>query len=158
MAMTETLLGMEPIGHDRDPAPANRDVAYLASYTCSQFHQSSDFVRGLVGPLGSGKSVACCAELMRLAHAQEPSPHDGIIRGRGCVVRNTYRELADTTIRTWSDWFPAESVGRWDQQNMTLHITSPGMHPSYWSRPAGTSHQQILPSIAMMPQPVVLEM
>lgn len=119
---------MEPIGHDRDPAPANRDVAYLASYTCSQFHQSSDFVRGLVGPLGSGKSVACCAELMRLAHAQEPSPHDGIIRGRGCVVRNTYRELADTTIRTWSDWFPAESVGRWDQQNMTLHITSPGMH------------------------------
>ncbi len=58
---------------------------------------------------------------MRLAHSQAPGP-DGIKRGRGCVVRNTYRELKDTTLRTWNDWFPPDAVGRWDEVNMTLHI------------------------------------
>ena len=64
---------------DRDPAPASNDVHYLASYTCTQFHRDESFVRALVGPLGSGKSVACCAELIRLASQQTPGP-DGIIR------------------------------------------------------------------------------
>lgn len=113
---------------DRDPGPASNDVIYQASYTCSQFHQSQAFVRGLIGPLGSGKSVACCAELMRLAHEQEPNPVDGVRRGRAAIIRNTYRELADTTIRTWNDWFPPEAVGRWDAVNNTLHIIDSDMH------------------------------
>lgn len=106
---------------DRDPGPASNDVHYTASFTATKFHRDDSFVRALIGPIGSGKSVACCSELMRLAHEQAPGP-DGIKRGRGCVVRNTYRELKDTTIRTWNDWFPPEAVGRWDEVNMTLHI------------------------------------
>ena len=31
------------------------------------FMKSEDFVRGLRGPVGSGKSVACCFEIMRKA-------------------------------------------------------------------------------------------
>ena len=121
MALTEAdLLG-------RDPGPASKDVHYQASYTCTQFHKSDSFVRALIGPLGSGKSVACCAELMRLAHTQRPGP-DGIKRGRGAIIRNTYRELADTTLRTWNDWFPPEAVGRWDQVNNTLHIIDKDIH------------------------------
>jgi hypothetical protein len=38
------------------------------------------------------------------------------------VVRNTYRELFDTTLKTWLDWFPEEHVGRFDRQNMMHHI------------------------------------
>jgi hypothetical protein len=32
------------------------------------------------------------------------------------VIRNTYRELADTTARTWDEWFG--SAGKWDHQDM----------------------------------------
>ncbi len=103
------------------------DVVYDASPTCARFHESDAFVRALIGPLGSGKSVACVMELMRLAAEQEPGP-DGVVRARGCVVRNTYRELKDTTLNTWNDWVPAERVGRWDEVNMTLHMVSPKMH------------------------------
>ena len=99
------------------------DVHYVASSTCRRFHHSDAFVRALIGPLGSGKSVACVMELMRLSLAQAPGP-DGMVRARGCVVRNTYRELKDTTLNTWNDWVPAARVGRWDEVNMTLHMVS----------------------------------
>lgn len=104
-----------------------RDVFYDALPTCRKFHHSDAFVRALVGPLGSGKSVACVMELMRLVDQQEPCP-DGVVRARGCVVRNTYRELKDTTLNTWNDWVMPERVGRWDEVNMTLHMVSPRMH------------------------------
>ena len=35
------------------------------------FMKSEDFVRGLRGPVGSGKSVACCFEIMRKACSQK---------------------------------------------------------------------------------------
>lgn len=104
-----------------------RDVYYDALPTCRKFHHSDAFVRALVGPLGSGKSVACVMELMRLVDQQEPCP-DGVVRARGCVVRNTYRELKDTTLNTWNDWVMPDRVGRWDEVNMTLHMVSPKMH------------------------------
>ena len=103
------------------------DVHYDGLPTCRRFHHDDSFVRSLIGPLGSGKSVACVMEMMRLARTQEPGP-DGVVRARGCVVRNTYRELKDTTLNTWNDWVPAERVGRWDEVNMTLHMVSPRMH------------------------------
>ncbi len=62
------------------------------------------------GPVGSGKSTAMCMELMRRAREQAPGP-DGIRRTRFAVVRNTYRELKDTTIKTWTDWFRPEWFG-----------------------------------------------
>ena len=37
------------------------------------FMKDSSFVRGLRGPVGSGKSVACCMEIMRRAVSQEPN-------------------------------------------------------------------------------------
>ena len=102
-------------------------IEYNASPTCARFHLDDSFVRALIGPIGSGKSVACVMELLRLAGEQSPGP-DGIVRGRACVVRNTYRELKDTTINTWNDWCPPQMVGRWDEVNMTLHMISPRMH------------------------------
>lgn len=103
------------------------DVYYDASPTCRRFHKSDAFIRALVGPLGSGKSVACVMEMMRLSLTQEPGP-DGVVRARGCVIRNTYRELKDTTLKTWTDWVVPARVGRWDEVNMTLHMVSPTMH------------------------------
>lgn len=63
----------------------------------------------------SGKSVACCMDMM--AHAlQQPVGNDGWARSRVVIIRNTFPELKSTTIRTWLDWFPEEIFGkvRWD--------------------------------------------
>lgn len=77
------------------------------------FHQSDAFVRGLLGPVGSGKSSSCCIEIFTRALAQKASP-DGVRRSRWCAVRNTYAELKSTTIKTWTDWFEGLQVMRWD--------------------------------------------
>jgi len=82
------------------------DINYHASKTMSLFHVSDAFVRTLIGPIGSGKSVACIMEMMRLSLLQEP--HNGVRKTRWAVIRNTYRELLDTTMESFFDWFPKE--------------------------------------------------
>jgi len=80
----------------------------------SRFHVSDAFVRGLMGPVGSGKSSSCCVEIMARALKQEPW-RDGVRRSRWAVIRNTYPELKSTTIRTWETWFPGHIAPiRWD--------------------------------------------
>lgn len=108
------------------------DRKYEASPTCWKFHNSPAFVRGLVGPIGSGKSVACCAELMRLATTQRPSP-DRKAHTRMAIIRNTYRELHDTTIRTWFDWFPKE-LGTWRAGDMEWVLETDDMRAEFLFR------------------------
>ena len=78
-------------------------VDYQAEKTVSLFHASDSFVRGIRGPIGSGKSVACCLEIFR--RAAEQKPFNGVRKSRWAIVRNTYGELRTTTIQTWLDWF-----------------------------------------------------
>lgn len=80
-------------------------IDYTASPTLARFHASNAFVRGIRGPIGSGKSVGCCIEVFRRAAEQRPG-NGGIRRSRWAIVRNTYAELKSTTIKTWQDWFP----------------------------------------------------
>lgn len=99
---------------------ASNIVKYKASDTCRDFHKSDAFVRLLLGPIGSGKSVASCIELFTLAQLQEPD-RNNVRRTRWAIIRNTYRELIDTTCKTWWDWFPKE-MGLWRQMDMTHRI------------------------------------
>lgn len=79
-----------------------------------KFHGSDAFVRGLMGPVGSGKSSSCCVEIVARALRQKPSS-DGIRRSRWLVIRNTYPELKSTTIKTWETWFPSNVAPiKWD--------------------------------------------
>ena len=78
-----------------------------------EFHKDNSFVRGLMGPVGSGKSSACCMELFSRALEQAPQS-DGIRRTRWAVIRNTYPELKSTTIKTWQDWFGDFCTIKWD--------------------------------------------
>jgi hypothetical protein len=80
-------------------------IAYTASPTLEQFHAGKDFIRIVRGPAGSGKSVGCMMETLRLAMEQRPQ-RDGIRRARTIVLRNTYPELLNTTIRTFKSWWP----------------------------------------------------
>lgn len=78
--------------------------------TLAKFHASEAFVRGVRGPLGSGKSVACCMEILGRAFRQSPGS-DGIRRTRWAIIRQTYPELKSTTIKTWVDWVPESIFG-----------------------------------------------
>ena len=75
------------------------------------FMRDDIFFRGIRGPVGSGKSVACCVEVFRRALVQEKGPN-GTRKSRWAIIRNTNPQLKTTTIKTWLDWFPEEEWGR----------------------------------------------
>ncbi len=77
---------------------------YKAEKTVSKFIKSDDFVSLIVGPIGSGKSLGSVVRWLKLMYDQEPSA-DGIRYTRLLVVRNTYAELKDTTVKTFVGWF-----------------------------------------------------
>ena len=94
--------------------------------TIWKFLHDNSFVRGVLGPVGSGKSYGCAAEIMLRAVRQKPSPRDGIRYSRFVVVRNTYPELRTTTIKTWQELFPENIWGsmRW-QPPISHHLKLP---------------------------------
>jgi len=74
------------------------------------FLKGNDFFRGLRGPVGSGKSVACCIEILRRSLLQKKNAQ-GKRKSRWAVIRNTNPQLKTTTIKTWLDWFPENEWG-----------------------------------------------
>ena len=102
------------------------NLDFSAAPTISRFLRDNSFVRGLVGPVGSGKSYACAAEVFLRALAQEPSPRDNIRYTRCAVIRNTYPELRTTVLKTWGEIFPENVFGnmRWSPP-ITHHIKQP---------------------------------
>jgi len=88
-------------------------IEYTPSPTGWLFHQSDVFMRGLMGPVGSGKSVTCSHEIFKRANEADHS-------SKWAIVRNSYRELEDTTLSTWMDWF--RPYGEFTHRNMTHRI------------------------------------
>lgn len=97
----------------------NFDVAESAP-TLYRFMASEHPARLTVGPFGSGKSSACMMEFLRRAMRQAPGP-DGIRHTRFAAIRNTYRELEDTTRKTFEEWIPGE-LGHWAEADFTFHL------------------------------------
>lgn len=87
------------------------EIKYKASPTLQKFHASTAFVRGVRGPIGSGKSVGMCIEVFRRLNQQAPDK-TGKRKSRWAIIRNTYPELETTTLKTWLDWFPEELFGK----------------------------------------------
>ena len=90
--------------------------------TIARFHRSNHPFRIICGPIGGGKSVACCIEIFRRCQEQVIGP-DGFRRSRWVVVRNTKGELKDTTLKTWFDWFPpGAGIGTWKVTDSTFFL------------------------------------
>jgi len=79
----------------------------------ASLHEDDDFVRGILGPIGSGKSSSCCWEIIYRALKHTPDRW-GRRRSRWAVIRNSYPELKNTTIKTWMEWFERAGKMRWD--------------------------------------------
>ena len=94
------------------------DIDYTPPLTGKAFMQSDAQMRTLMGPVGSGKSVTCSFEIVRRATMQEPN-EQGIRKTRAAVVRETARQLQDTTIKTFLDWFPPGVCGTYMRTTKT---------------------------------------
>lgn len=100
------------------------DMIYIPTKTGKLFHEARDvdtgFVRAIMGPIGSGKSVTCVMDLIMIAMEQEPDSK-GVRRTKFAIIRNTYRELLDTTVATFFTWIEQES-GHWSSLNMAFNL------------------------------------
>jgi hypothetical protein len=94
------------------------DIAYTPAPTQRKFMESNARMRTIMGPVGSGKSVTCCFEVVRRASMQKPNAN-GIRKTRCLVIRETARQLQDTTIKTWNDWFPPGQCGTYMRTTKT---------------------------------------
>jgi hypothetical protein len=95
-----------------------------AHKTIANFMKDDNFIRLVVGPIGSGKSTGVlCGEIMRRALMQKPGP-DNIRYFKALVVRNTMPDLKKTTIKTWHGMMPA-TVGTWKQNPPEHSIIEP---------------------------------
>ena len=69
---------------------------YTPPPTLEKFMLDGHLIRVAVGPLGSGKSMACIMELVR--RACEQRPHNGVRYTRFACVRNTLQQLRQTVL------------------------------------------------------------
>jgi len=84
--------------------------------TIRKFHKGREFMRVIIGPLGSAKTQSSMAEVWRRIHNQKArsvapdKPRERI--SRWAVIRNTYADLQATTIKDWKEFFaPVEERG-----------------------------------------------
>jgi hypothetical protein len=98
------------------------DIDYTPPPTGEKFMKSDAKMRVLMGPVGSGKSVTCSFEIVRRAAMQEPDANTGKRRSRAAIVRETARQLQDTTIKTFLDWFPPGVCGRYMRTTKTYYF------------------------------------
>lgn len=93
-------------------------INYTPPPVISAFMRSNAKMRVIYGPVGSGKSVASCFEVVRRAGEQVPNTQ-GIRKTRALIIRETARQLQDTTIKTFLDWFPEGLCGNYMRTTKT---------------------------------------
>lgn len=83
------------IHHYKSPGPV-----------ASRFIMSMGPIDLIMGPWGSGKTVACVFKQVRHAGLDFPICRDGVVHVRSAAIRDTYREMAKTALATWLEFFP----------------------------------------------------
>ena len=66
----------------------------------------------IMGPLGSGKTYGTIQKLLVLIKEQAPNA-DGIRPTRWAITRNTYIDLAGTTMKDFKEIFIDGEMGYW---------------------------------------------
>lgn len=87
----------------RPPQPQVEQKLYRANASAVPFHNSHARVKAICGAVGSGKSTVCCFELWFLFQ-------ESLIPVRALVLRESYRQLKDSTLKTWMEWFGGAST------------------------------------------------
>lgn len=86
------------------------------------------------GPVGSGTSTACCHKMWAISNEQEANQL-GQRMSRWIIVRNTFDELKQTTLKTWKYWFVQTAQKIFGDVKMS----NPPEHNISHDRPDGTT-------------------
>jgi len=96
-------------------SPVVRTYTPLAS--AKDFHECPRQVKAICGPVGSGKSTIACVEFFLLCQ-------EATVPIRGLVMRESYRQLHDSTRKTWDEWFGP--ISQYLKSEETMKLTMPG--------------------------------
>lgn len=72
----------------------------------ARFIQHEGPIDLIMGPWGSGKTVACVFKIVAHAGNLFPVCRDGVVHVRCAAIRDTYREMAKTALASWHEFFP----------------------------------------------------
>ena len=95
----------------------HRQSAYEMGPTAYAVHNDKALVKAVSGPAGSGKSTIGTMEFMNLCQNSQ-------IPVRGCVVRESYRQLQDSTKQTFMEWLGPWTV--YHKGDNVAKVTLPG--------------------------------
>lgn len=91
---------------------------------CSAYIQSAGPVDAITGPAGSGKTVGSIVKAIRFAMLSMPICLDGRIKVKITVLRENYRALYRTTLKSWFEWFPPD----YPQSTFSGGVDRPAVH------------------------------
>ncbi len=84
---------------------------YPPGPVCAAYINSTGPIDAITGPSGSGKTVGTVFKLIQFAAVTMPVTKSGIVKVRITVLRDNYRALYRTTLRSWFQWFPPDFPG-----------------------------------------------
>jgi hypothetical protein len=89
------------------------------------------------GPVGSGTSTACCHKMWAISNEQR-ADNFGVKKSRWLIVRNTFDQLKQTTLKTWSYWFVEKAMRTFGD----IKMSNPPEHRISWTHPEGNTTVQ----------------
>ena len=93
---------------------------YCAGPTGQRFLDSRAFVKGIMGPIGSGKSTVAIMDLMQRAISQ--APFNNIRRTKFGLMRNTQAQLKATVKPLLDTWFVTMTNGTMGQWRISENV------------------------------------
>jgi hypothetical protein len=106
-------------------------VRFIPSPTGKRFIRSRSYIKGIMGPVGGGKSTVCLMDLIARGYTQEP--HNGLRRTKFAIVRNTAAQLTSTVKPLIDEWLVSmplqesgAALGEWRLTDKTFEIRAQG--------------------------------
>src|SRR4030095_9325356 len=94
----------------------SREIRYDPNPSAARIHNSRAKVKCVCGPVGSGKTSVACWEFWQLCMVSR-------VPIRGVVIRESYRELRDSTHKTFFEWFGMAAEYREKDEVALLTLT-----------------------------------
>ncbi len=98
----------------------NAVVTFKSPPTVGRFMLNKSFIRFIIGPVGSGKSVGCIMELLRRAREQVPNGR-GVRQTRFAIVRNTLQQIKQTCLADIEMWI--KPIAHYKVTDQTIYVS-----------------------------------
>lgn len=109
----------QPRTGNTEDAPQVRMKYKAQGPVLAQFHERKEFVRIVIGPLGSGKTFAAITQILRSMHNQVTNATQ-VRKSRWCIARNSLPDLLATTIPDFKAIVDGMGIGTWNMGKVIM--------------------------------------